>query len=191
MSLLKDHSWEATHIVAIVVAIATLALVTHLTGAPRVDSPALNATSVSAARPAQVSTGSGAARAQQSDPREIIVGPSGISNRYTLLDVDRKPISSERDELIVKLRVKSLATDNLVSPFESNMLEIKSSGLPPINPSTVFNHPIPSGSSLNQDIVFRIPTSVSLKGMTLRIHYYNYQNEISLDQSPGKKYAIS
>jgi hypothetical protein len=176
-----SKTWEITHIAVIAAVITTLALVTHLSGAPRVDSRAVNATSVSAAQPVQASSGRRAARSQQSDPHEIIVGPSGISNRYTLLGVDRKPISSARDELIVRLRVKSLATENLVSPFESDMLEIKSRELQLTNPSIAFRHPIPSGSSLSQDIVFTIPTGLSLKHMSLRIHYYNYQNEIPLE----------
>jgi hypothetical protein len=89
-------------------------------------------------------------------------------------------ISSKSGELVMRLHVESLAMENLVSPFESGMLDITSPGLQPINPSTSFSFPVPSGSTRDQDIVFRIPPSLNLSHATLRIRYYNYQGEIQL-----------
>lgn len=105
------------------------------------------------------------------------------------LSVDRKPVSSKSDELIVRLHVESLAMENLVSPFESDMLEIRSQGLQPISPSTPFHLPIPSGNNRNHELVLSVPPNLSLKHATLQIHYYNYQGEIPLNppSREGKK----
>lgn len=197
MSLLKQYQWEVTHITSIVVVITTLTLVTHLIGTPRVEAPPSGPATTSspksnssfppttqsdpAAHPVQVASQHNPAHSQQSDPREIIVGPGSISNRYTLLSVDRKPVSSTTDELTVRLHVESLAIENLVSPFESDMLQISSPELGPIKPKTRFHHPIPSGLTLNQDVVFSIPTRLNLNRTTLEVHYFNYQNEIPLN----------
>ncbi len=96
--------------------------------------------------------------------------------------MDRKPVSPTRDELIIRLHVDSLATEPLVSPFESDMLSLSGWEMEPINPTTKVRHPVPSGNSLNQDVVFSIPTSLDLNRATLQIHYYNYQNEIPLSK---------
>ena len=84
--------------------------------------------------------------------------------------------------LILSLHVESLATDGLVSPFESGMLEIRGPGIPPIKPSTPFRSPVPSGSSRNRDVAYSIPSTLNLDQATLRIHYFNYENEIALDR---------
>ena len=68
----------------------------------------------------------------------------------------------------------------LVSPFESNMLTITAAAIAPISPKTKFRHPVPSGNSLNQDIMLSIPTTLDLNRTTLQIHYYNDQKEIPL-----------
>jgi len=184
MTLLKKYSWEVTHITSILAAITTLTLAIHLTGTPRLDTHAPErataALSIPATHTVHVSSHPGAAPSERSDPREIIVGPTSISNRYTLLRMDRKSISPTKDELVLRLHVDSLATDPLVSPFESDMLSLNAWEMDPINPTTKFHHPVPSGNSLNQDVVFSIPASLDLNRATLQIHYYNYQNEIPL-----------
>lgn len=48
---------------------------------------------------------------------------------------------------------------SLVSPFESDMLALTGWEMEPINPRTQFRHPVPSGNSLNQDVVFSIPAT--------------------------------
>lgn len=203
MTSLNKYSWEATHITIIAGVITTLTLVTHLLETPRMDTPtarsasailptymlpfsAVPTQSVPDSHPVKVSSQPGATDFQRSDPREVTVGPSGISNRYTLLSAEREPVSSKGEQLIIRLHIESLATEPLVSPFESDMLEIRSPGLPPINPSTSFRTPIPSGNSRNQDIVFNIPQGLSLDEATLLIHYYNYQSEIPLNFRAGK-----
>jgi hypothetical protein len=60
------------------------------------------------------------------------------------------------------------------------MLEVRSQGLEPINPQHAFSHPIPAGESRDEDIVFMIPSSLSLDRMVLRIHYYPDEKEIPL-----------
>jgi hypothetical protein len=190
MNAFRKYKWQAAHVTIIVGVITTLALVTHLTGTPR---PRIHPSgtaaplssvpmSVHPARPAQVSSRPRASGSPPSDPREVVVGPSGISNRYNLVSADRKPVSSTVDELTVRLHVMSLATENLVSPFESDMLDITSPGLQPIYPGTSFHTPIPAGNSQNKDVAFYIPASLSLKKAALNIHYYNYQKQIPLDQ---------
>ena len=192
MTFLNKYRWEATHVAVIAGVITTLTLATGLFGAPRGATPQAgsappnlqklmpspSATTAQSGPPAQAIQASTASH--QSDPSEITVGASGISNRYRLLSVERKPGSSKSDELTVRLHVVSLAMEPLVSPFESDMLEIRSPGLQPINPSTSFRLPIPSGESRNQDIVFNIPQGLDLNRATLQIHYYNDQSEIPL-----------
>jgi hypothetical protein len=188
---------------AIAGVVTALALVAHVCGVSRgknlvagsaaavlpkyMTSPSVvTAPPVPATRGVQVSTRNGSSISEQSDPREITVGPSGISSRYRLLSVERKPVSSKGDKLTVKLHVESLAIENLVSPFGSDMLEITGPGPQPITPHRSFNLPIPSGHSRNQDIVFSVPPSLSLSHSVLRIHYYNHQSEIPINVSPGK-----
>ena len=195
MTVMKKYSWEVTHITSIMAVIIILTLVTHLTGTPRVDAPSAGNAAPNGAKstlpgrsahPLGVSAQPEVPPSHHYDPREIVVGASGISNRYTLLSVARKPVSAKRDELTVRLHVESLATEPLVSPFESDMLEIRSPGQQPITPSSSFRLPISSGNSRNQDIAFSIPSSLHLEGATLQIHYYNYQNEIPLNLPPRK-----
>jgi hypothetical protein len=82
-----------------------------------------------------------AEKSQSPDPREISLGAPGISNRYRLVSVERKSGSSGSDELTVKLHVQSLATENMVSPYESGMLEIKARISRPSAPSLPFALP--------------------------------------------------
>jgi hypothetical protein len=182
---LKKYSWEATSVTGILAAITSLAVVTHLTGTLHVNSPHPSETATAtlpapATSSVHLTSHPGADPSQHSDPRQIVVGPTGISNRYTLLRLDRKPVSPTKDELIIRLHVDSLATETLVSPFDSDMLALNAWEMQPLNPKTKFRHPVPSGNSLNQDIVFSIPNTLDLTHTTLQIHYYNYQNEIPL-----------
>lgn len=196
MTLVEKYRWEATHVIVIAGVVTTLTLGTWLFGVSRGNGPdaskpailskyasassGLTTRSIPSDHAAQTSLQQGEAAAQHPDPRKVTVGPSGIGNRYTLLRVARKTVSSRIDELIIKLHVESLATEGLVSPFESDMLDITSLGLRPINPSTPFRFPVPSGSTRDQEIVFSIPPSLNLNHAALRIHYYNYQGEIPL-----------
>jgi hypothetical protein len=170
---LEKYTWEATHLSVIAGVIAVLVLGTLLFGVPLGKAPHVS-------EPAAISQPVPAVGTEQSDPRKVTVGPREISNRYTLLSVDRRAVSSEKDELVVKLHVESLAMDGLASPFESDMLDIASPGVQPINPSAPFRFPVSSGNTRDQDIVFSIPPSLNLNHAMLRIHYYNYQREIPL-----------
>lgn len=204
MKFLNQLSWEATHITVMAGAIGSLALLTCLIGVPRGKGTFPNASTnlptyalssslpaksqaVPAARQVEASTQRGTTAFQQSDPREVIVGASGISNRYRLMSVERKSMSLASDQLTLRLHIESLAMEPLVSPFESDMLEIRSPGLQPIAPSAPFRLPIPSGNSRNQDIVFNIPQGLNLNSATLRIHYYYYENEIPLKGGLGEE----
>src|ERR1700722_6181050 len=156
MTLLEKYKWEATHITTIAGVVIFLTLVTHVFGTSggknsvvgsavlpnyMPPSPVVTAPPAAAARTVDVSTQKGSAITERSDPHEITVGPSGISNRYRLLSVERRSGSSKTDELTVRLHVESLAMENLVSPFGSDMLEIAAPGLQPINPSRRFDFP--------------------------------------------------
>ena len=192
MKTLKNYGWELTHGTAIAAVIITLAVAIRLTGTPLIENQPASKATGAVANPSPLTSaatvpmnpavaGFPAPDATPSDPHEVIVGPTGISNRYKLLSVDPKPRSSTSDDLTVKLHVQSLAMDNLVSPFESSMFELKSPGLDPIHPRNPFRSPLPSGTRRNYEIVFSIPKALNLSHATLLIHYYNYQNEIPLD----------
>lgn len=198
MTVLKTHSWEVVHITTLVVAVAILTVAIHLTGtsrpqaplsmAPPIGPPAsasiVPAQSLTAGHPAEVVPKPNTASAERSDPHVITVGATGISNRYTLLHIGREPISATHDTITIRLHVESLAMENLVSPFESDMLELIAPDQPPIRPMTLFRHPVPSGNSRNQDVVFTVPSTLALDHTTLQIHWYNYQNEIPLAPPP-------
>ena len=210
MTLLKRYSWETTRITVIAAVVTILVLISGVTevepgASPQLASESPNnrqapvpfhptppAITPSVPSPAQAHPKRRLVRAQQAqpaesqptDPREVTVGDRSISNRYKLVSVERRRQPSGSDELVVTLHVKSLALENLVSPFESDMLEIVGRGLQqPISPNVAFNLRIPSGESRDQEIAFNIPAGLSVDQARLRIHYYNYQNEIPLSQS--------
>ena len=196
MTVMEKYRWEVTGSAIVASAIMALIVVTRLIDTPSSEMPAAkNAHPTSAnhvrfpsdtsvpfpdPNPIQLPAKRAPVASPPSDPRTFSVGPNEIANRYTLLGVGRKQISPEHDDLIVRLHIESLATDPLVSPFESDMLEITSPGSQPIKPSTPFRLPVPGGSSRNQDISFRLPAGFPLKEATLRIHYYNYEHEVPL-----------
>ena len=198
MTILKTYSWELTHISTLVVVVAILGIAIHLTGTPRPkatlsgvppigSSPSASAVperSLTPTHPSRASSKPAPAATAVSDPHVITVGAMGISNRYTLVHIDRKPISPTHDALTIRLHVESLAMENLVSPFESDMLELIAPDQAPIRPTMPFRHPVPGGNSRNQDVVFNIPSALELNHATLQIHYYNYQNELPLDLPP-------
>ena len=201
MSILGKYKWEVTHATLLVGVITILTLVTHLTGTPLQTHFPEKPTAFAAyprppsfdmgqpglsARPIHVSSKPRLTQPKPSNPREVVVGPSGINSRYTLLRTDRKSVSPTLDELTVKLHVASLAMENLVSPWESDMLELRSQGQEPINPKTPFRMPIPSGDSRDQEIVFSIPSTLKLDHTRLAIHYFNYSKEIPLNLPPDR-----
>jgi hypothetical protein len=61
------------------------------------------------------------------------------------------------------------------------MLEVRSPGLEPISPEHPFSYPVPAGNTRDEDIVFRVPSDLSLDRAVLRVHYYNDQKEIPLN----------
>jgi hypothetical protein len=121
---------------------------------------------------------------QSVDPDEVVVGPATISGRFILLRSERRRTTPTSDELILRVRVVSLAVADLVTPFQSGMLEVRSPGLEPINPERPFSYPVPAGDTRDEDIGFTIPSGLSLDQATLRIHYYNDLKEIPLGLSP-------
>jgi len=179
MSTLRKYNWEAAHIAVILGVITMQTLATHLFGTPwtQAHSPSPTAADL---RPRRLVSSPPKPHPPPSDPRQVVVGPSGINNRYTLLSAERKPLAPTLDELTVRLHVASLATEPLVSPFASDMLELRSPGLEPIKPRAPFRTPIPAGEDRDQDVVFNVPTSLSLEKTSLHIHYYNYQKQIPL-----------
>src|ERR1700758_4441804 len=102
----NQHKWEATRIVAIVGVIAILGLQTLLTRDPAAaarqaahseellnqltQAPTLKSVPPIPASDAAALDPSRQATARPSDPSEVIVGPSGISNRYKLQRVNRR-----------------------------------------------------------------------------------------------------
>jgi hypothetical protein len=81
--------------------------------------------------------------------------------------------------------VVSLAIPNLVTPFQSGMLQLRVPGEQPIYPRQEFSHPVSAGNTREEDIVFAIPSSLNLDHGTLRVQYFNESKEIPLNLSPG------
>jgi hypothetical protein len=200
---LRRYSWETTLIGVIGIVIATLGLVTHLIPphTPLDQSPAatskfssmhslpantagaLALPPVKSASPNKGHTVS-SSRAPPPDPHVVVIGPNSIRGRFTLLGINRKPSLSGTDELTVRLRVASLALPDLVTPFQSAMLEVRTEEQEPMKPAQEFSHPVPAGDHWDQDVVFNVPSNFRQTHATLRIHYYPESKEIPLDLPP-------
>jgi hypothetical protein len=88
------------------------------------------------------------------------------------------------DDLTLRLRVVSMAAADLVTPFQSGMVEVRTQGHDPIHPQHAFSHPVAAGNSREGDIAFTIPSNLSLDHGTLRIQYFNEMKEIPLNLPP-------
>jgi hypothetical protein len=181
-NVLQRYRWEALHVAAISAVVTVLTVVPHLPGhADSEGRPTARPTTTLASREKAVVTRPSPRRTPPpSDPREVVVGPNSISGQFTLLDIDRKRSTPETDQVTLRLRVVSRAIAPLVTPFESAMLDVRASGLEPINPQHPFSHPVPAGESRDEDIVFIIPSNLTLDRVVLRVHYYNEEREIPL-----------
>jgi hypothetical protein len=199
----RQYGWETTLIGVIGIVIATLGLVTHLipTHPPSDQSPTATSkfgslqpvpasTTGTLALP-PVKSGSlnkghkvSSSRAPPSDPRVVVIGPNSIRGRFTLLGINRKPGISGSDELTLRLRVASLALPDLVTPFQSVMLEVRTEEQGPIQPEHEFSHPVSAGDHWDQDVVFGLPPNFRRTHAMLRIHYYPESKEIPLDLPP-------
>jgi hypothetical protein len=80
--------------------------------------------------------------------------------------------------------VASLALSDLVTPFQSAMLEVWTEEQEPIQPEHEFSHPVPAGDHWDQEVVFSLPPNFRQTHATLRIHYYPETKEIPLDLPP-------
>jgi hypothetical protein len=203
-TILQKYGWEATLVGIIGVAIATPGIVTHLMprrvsqieapaavlklGSPQSYPSRVAGTTLPSGKDASQTKNHTSLPAQrssrQSDPHEIVIGPSSIRGRFTLLAVDRKRGVSASDELTLRLRVVSLAMADLVTPFQSAMLDVRVDGQEPIRPQHEFSHPVPAKDHWDEDVVFTIPSSVNLAHAALRIEYYPETKEIRLDLPP-------
>jgi hypothetical protein len=208
--MLKEYKFEGTLVGIIAGVIIALTVVSHLTArtdpkdrlalqnASMFDSgashPRLDRLPAGSAQPQladRLRMGSMADKRaprplKPSDPLEVVVVPNPISGKFRLLTASRMSATPTTDELRLRLRVVSLATADLVTPFQSGMFEVRPEGAEPINPAHAFSHPVPAGGSQEEDIVFIVPSTLNLDHAALRIHYYNDQKEILL----GKRVTV-
>lgn len=184
---LKKYVWEGTVVAILIGVIMVATLVTHLIARP--DPPTSARTglghvpSVSNIPP----TSSAASRkhvvaAKPSNPLEVVLGPSSIGGQFTLLAANRIAATPTSDKLTLRLRVVSRAVADLVTPFQSVMLEVCTLGLEPIAPEHPFSHPVPAGNTRDEDIAFIVPSNLNLDHAVLRIHFYNEQKDIPLSR---------
>jgi hypothetical protein len=100
------------------------------------------------------------------------------------MSANRRPATPTSDKLTLGIRVTSHAVADLVTPFQSEMFEVRLPDLDPINPEHSFSHPVPAGNTREEDIAFAIPSKAKLDEAVLRIHYYNELKEIPLSLMP-------
>lgn len=200
---LRRYGWESTLLGVIGIVIATMGLVTHLipTHLPSDQSPSATSkfgslqslpagtTGTLALPPVKSASHNkgytvSSSRAPPSDPHVVVIGPNSIRGRFTLLGINRKPGISGSDELTLRLSVTSLALPDLVTPFQSAMLEVRTEEQGPIQPEHEFSHPVPAGDHWDQDVVFKLPANLRQTHAMLRIHYYPESKEIPLDLPP-------
>jgi hypothetical protein len=206
MNALKQYAWEGALFAILGSAITLFTLVTHLTAHPeRPDRASPRATPAigpaatfhpmpdrvpvaSRTRPKRTAVSRKPAADRpasgSSDALEVVVVPSPISGQFRLLASTRTPATPTSDKLTLRLRVVSRAVADLVTPFQSAMLEFRAPGREPINPEHPFSYPVPAGNSREEDIVFVIPSDLDLNRAVLRIHYYNELKEIPLALLP-------
>ena len=168
MDPLRKNRWELTLVAILGGVIAILTLVTHLTArTERVDGaparpvalplvyqamPGLSLVASSKrSEPAAVSR-------KPADPLEVVIGPSAISGQFRLLKADRVAATPTSDKLTLRVRVVSRAVADLVTPFQSEMLEVRSEGLEPIGPDRAFSYPVAAGDTREEDVVFTVPS---------------------------------
>jgi hypothetical protein len=113
-----------------------------------------------------------------------VIGPNTIAGRFILLTTTRKRATPTSDELTLRLRVVSLAAADLVTPFQSAMVEVRIPSQDPIHPQHAFSHPVAAGNSREEDIAFTIPSTLTLDHGTLRIQDFNEMKEIPLNPPP-------
>jgi hypothetical protein len=204
----SNYRWESTLVATIGAVIAILTIVTHLTAR---TNPVDQTSPYSATfpRPLASQASPSYARAVQpvqpvpmipgehpppsrptrpsrkpSDPLEITIGPSSISGKFKLMTANRTQATPTLDKLTIRLRVVSRAMADLVTPFQSAMLEVHAPGLEPISPAQPFSYPVHAGDTRNEDIAFMVPSGMDLEHAVLRIHYYNELKEIPLTLLP-------
>jgi hypothetical protein len=128
---------------------------------------------------------------QTSDLHEVIIGPNTISGRFILLATNRRHTGLTSDELTLRLRVVSLAVADLVTPYQSAMLEVRAPGQAPIQPHEFFSHPVAADNSREDEITFTVPSNLDLDHSTLVIHDFIEAKAIPLDlpipTSPHKR----
>lgn len=160
MNALKQYGWEGTLAGLIGGLITLLTVLTHLTAHPeRPDRAPPGATALSGTpafhpvpagmpvtstpppiqpwtvRKATVANRTARHPSKPTDPLEVVLGPSSISGQFKLLAVSRTPVTSTSNKLTLGIRVVSPAMGDLVTPFQSAMLEVRSHALEPIGPS--------------------------------------------------------
>jgi hypothetical protein len=209
MNAPKQYSWESTLAGTIGAVIVILTVVTHLTARPQDPARATRGATtpfgpsafhptpdrmaaVSSTRPIQpsiipkstVETRTARQPRKPPDPLQAVLGPSAISGQFRLLTVSRTALTSTADKLTLGMRVVSHAIGDLVTPFQSAMLEVRTHALQPINPEHPFSYPVRAGNSQDEDIVFVIPSDLDLDQTVLRIRLYNEEKEIPLGRAP-------
>ena len=186
---LKKYLWEGILVTILTGVIMVLAVVSHLIARPDLPSSAQTGLdrvrSVSTIPP----TSAPAPRkhvvaAKPSNPLEVVLGPSSIGGQFTLLAANRTTATPTSDKLTLRLRIASRAIADLVTPFQSVMLDVYTPGLEPIAPEHPFSHPVPAGNTRDEDIAFTVPASLNLDHAALRIHFYNEQKDIPLGLLP-------
>ena len=181
------YAWEGTLVAIIAGAVAILSVVSHLTARPyALASDRSDSDHVVATAPVKPS---GAAFhkptvSKPSNPLTVALGPDSIGGQFTLVAANRMKATPTSDKLTLHLRVASHAVADLVTPFQSVMLEVRSQDLEPISPEHPFSRPIPAGTTREESIAFIVPADLSLDRAVLRIHFYNEQGDIPLNLLP-------
>ena len=100
------------------------------------------------------------------------------------MSANRTQATPTSDNLTLHLRVVSRAMADLVTPFQSAMLEVRVPGLEPTSPEHPFSDPVPAGDTRDEDIAFVVPSTLNLDHAVLRIHYFSELKEIPLVALP-------
>lgn len=113
--------------------------------------------------------------------REYVVGPKDVSGRYSLLSATVSQDSPESDLLAIQLQVRSTALQGYGTIVNQASFSLLVSGSP-LEPERRFTDIVPSGQSMDMEIVFRIQPGLSRA--KLRIMNSIDQVDIPLDLIP-------
>lgn len=115
-------------------------------------------------------------------PLEFVLGVPGVSGRFALVSVKRRPNTPESDLLRVKVRVTGRGRGTEATIVRAGMFMLLPEEAEPIRPEEDPVDTVYVDKVSDQDMIFVIP--IALTQATFRIQYFGDKANIPLDLTP-------